>query len=53
MARETFISYKHSEAVDLRDDIVTKLGKDASFYRGETADSPNISTTTVDNIKKF
>ncbi|WP_038908385.1 TIR domain-containing protein [Dickeya oryzae] len=52
MARETFISYKYSEAQGLRDDILKKLGDAAKYYRGETADSPDISNTTVGNIKK-
>lgn len=51
MARETFISYKHSEAQDLRDEIIDKLGDDAKYYSGETADSPDMSGETVDRIK--
>lgn len=51
MARETFISYKHSEAQDLRDTIIEKLGNDARYYSGETADSPDMSGETVDRIK--
>lgn len=51
MARETFISYKYSEAKTLRDEIITQLGNDAKYYRGETTDSPNLTSTTVDNIK--
>lgn len=51
MARETFISYKYSEAQDLRDKIVNALGDDAVYYKGETSESPDISNTTVDNIK--
>lgn len=51
MARETFISYKYSEAQTLRDKIVTALGKDAVYYKGETSESPDISNTSVDNIK--
>ena len=52
MARKTFISYKYSEAIGLRDDILKALGDDATFYKGETSDSPDISDTTTDNIKK-
>lgn len=52
MARKTFISYKHSEAQKLRDDIIKKLGKDAQFYQGETADSPDLTDTSTENIKK-
>ena len=52
MARKTFISYKYSEAQALRDTIIGALGDDAIYYNGETADSPNLTNTTVDNIKK-
>ena len=52
MARKTFISYKYSEAQKLRDDILESLGDDASYYQGETADSPDLTGTTVENIKK-
>lgn len=34
MAHETFISYKYSEAQDLRDKIVKALGDDAVYYKG-------------------
>ncbi|CAI1661509.1 TIR domain-containing protein [Serratia fonticola] len=51
MARETFISYKHSEAQDVRDAIIESLGDDSVYYKGETTESPDISNTTVDNIK--
>lgn len=51
MARETFISYKYSEAKTVRDEIIEKLGKDAKYYRGETATSPNLTSTSVENIK--
>ncbi len=52
MARKTFISYKYSEAQDLRDTILEALGDDASYYTGETADSPDLTDTTTENIKK-
>lgn len=52
MARETFIAYKYSEAQDLRDEIIKKLGKDASFYKGETGESPDLTNTTAENIKE-
>lgn len=52
MARETFIAYKYSEAQDLRDQIIKKLGSDASYYQGETAESPDLTGTSVENIKK-
>jgi len=44
--------YKYSEAQDTRDDILKALGKDATYYQGETADSPDLTDTTTDNIKK-
>lgn len=52
MARKTFISYKYSEARDLRDDILDALGEDAQYYKGETSDSPDLTDTTTENIKK-
>lgn len=52
MARKTFISYKYSEAKDLRDRIIESLGEDATYYKGETAESPNLTDTTTENIKK-
>lgn len=52
MARKTFISYKYSEAQKLRDDIIKKLGEDANYYQGETADSPDLTDTSTENIKK-
>lgn len=51
MARKTFISYKYSEAQNLRDKIIKALGDDAGYYQGETADSPDLTDTTVENIK--
>ncbi|EAH1013959.1 hypothetical protein D4W96_15360, partial [Listeria monocytogenes] len=51
MARKTFISYKYSESRDLRDTILDSLGEDARYYSGETASSPDLSSTTVENIK--
>ncbi|HBU76947.1 MAG TPA: hypothetical protein DEF18_02495 [Muricauda sp.] len=51
MARETFIAYKYSEAQDLRDEIIEKLGADASYYQGETAESPDMTGETIDKIK--
>ena len=52
MARKTFISYKYSEARDLRDRIIRALGDDATFYQGETSDSPDLTDTTTENIKR-
>ncbi len=51
MARKTFISYKYSEAQDLRDRIVEALGEDATYYQGERADSPDLTDTSTENIK--
>jgi hypothetical protein len=51
MAYNTFISYKYSEAKDLRDTIVDSLGEDAKYYRGETSESPDMSDKTTDYIK--
>ncbi len=52
MAHKTFISYKYSEAQDLRDDILEALGDDASFYQGETSDSPDLTDKSTETIKK-
>jgi hypothetical protein len=52
MAYRTFISYKYNEAQDLRDKIIKALGKDASYYQGETSDSPDLTDTSTDNIKR-
>ncbi len=52
MARKTFISYKYSEAKDLRDTIIKKLGKDSQFYQGETSGSSDLTDTSTENIKK-
>ncbi len=52
MARKIFISYKYSEAQLLRNEILEALGDDATYYQGETADSPDLTDTTTENIKK-
>lgn len=52
MAHKTFISYKYSEARQLRDRIIGALGKDAIYYRGETSESPDLTDTSTENIKK-
>lgn len=52
MAHKTFISYKFSEAQELRDSIIDALGKDATYYQGETSDSPDMTDTSTENIKK-
>lgn len=51
MAHKTFISYKYSEATKLRDDIIEALGDDATYYKGETSDSPDLTDTSTENIK--
>ena len=52
MAHKTFISYKWSEARGLRNDIIKALGEDATYYNGETSDSPDLTDTSTENIKK-
>ena len=52
MAHKTFISYKYSEAQNLRERIIKALGDDASYYKGETSDSPDLTDTSTENIKK-
>ena len=52
MAHKTFISYKYSEARTLRDAIIDALGEDAIYYQGETSDSPDLTDTMTENIKK-
>lgn len=52
MAHKTFISYKYSEARELRDKIIEALGDDATYYKGETSDSPDLTDTSTENIKK-
>lgn len=51
MAHKTFISYKYSEAQDLRDKIIEALGDDATYYKGETSESPDLTDTSTENIK--
>lgn len=52
MARKTFISYKYSEARELRDAIIDSLGEDATYYQGETSDSPNLDDFTTETIRE-
>lgn len=52
MAHKTFISYKYDEARSYRDVVIDALGDDGQYYRGETAESPNISSLTVNSIKR-
>lgn len=51
MARKTFISYKYSEATKLRDEIIKALGEDATYYQGETSDSPDLTDSSTETIK--
>lgn len=51
MARKTFISYKYSEAQDLRDEIIKALGEDATFYNGERIDSPDMTDLKTETVK--
>lgn len=53
MARKTFISYKYDEAQHLRDKILKALGDDATYYQGENSDSPDLTDTSTENIKKY
>lgn len=52
MAHKTFISYKYSEATDLRDRIIEAMGEDATYYKGETKDSPDRSEQAEGTIEK-
>jgi hypothetical protein len=52
MAHKTFISYKYSEARNLRNDIINALGNNATYYQGETSDSPDLTDTSTENIKR-
>ena len=52
MAHKTFISYKYSEAQELRDHIIKSLGKDAIYYQGETSDSPDLTDNKTETIKR-
>ena len=52
VAHKTFISYKYDEAQGLRDKIIEALGEDASYYKGETSDSPDLTDNSTETIKK-
>lgn len=57
MARKTFISYKYSDVVEgknnnLRDRIISKLGEDSKFYRGEDGYSKDLSSYSAYYIKE-
>lgn len=36
----------------MRDEILKKLGKDAKYYQGETADSPDLTDESTEKIKE-
>lgn len=52
MAHKTFISYKYSEAQSCRDRIIDALGDDATFYKGERSDSPDLTDYNTETIKE-
>jgi len=52
VAHKTFVSYKYSEAQQSRDDILEALGSDATYYQGETADSPDLTDEATTTIKR-
>lgn len=52
MAHKTFISYKYSEAQELRDAIIEALGDDASYYQGEISESPDLTDYTTETIRE-
>ena len=52
MARRTFISYKYNEAQNLRNKIIQALGEDATYYQGETSDSPDLTDESTEYIKR-
>lgn len=51
MARKTLISYKYSDASNLRNRIIEALGEDATYYKGETSESPDLTDRATDAIK--
>lgn len=52
MAHKTFISYKYSEARNLRDKIIKALGADAVYYQGETSTSPDLTDYATATIRE-
>mgnify|MGYP003314736443 CR=1 FL=1 len=53
MIHNTFISYKYSEARDLRDRIIDSLGSEyAKYYRGEDGFTDDMSSLKAETIKK-
>jgi hypothetical protein len=53
MAHKTFISYKYSDAVSVRDRIIKAMGEDAKYYNGENGFSPNKSDDSEDAIWEY
>ncbi len=53
MAHKTFISYKYSEAKDLRDKIIEKLSNDSKYYRGENGYSDDLTSLKSSTIKRY
>lgn len=53
MAHKTFISYKYSESVKLRDRIVANMGENAEYYNGENGFSPNKSDDSDNSIWEY
>ena len=53
MAHKTFISYKFSEATGLRNRIIKAMGEDATYYNGETSDSPDMSDESNLKIQEY
>lgn len=51
MARKTFISYKYSDARDVRDRIISALGSDATYYKGEDGYSECLEGFQAETIK--
>lgn len=51
MARKTFISYKYSDAKEVRDRIIDSLGEDATYYKGEDGYSECLDGLKAETIK--
>ncbi|KGH87802.1 hypothetical protein X350_06850 [Oenococcus oeni S12] len=53
MANKTFISYKYSEATELRDKIISALGEDGQYYLGERSNSPDLTDDNTESIRSY
>lgn len=53
MAHKTFISYKYSESVKLRDRIIANMGENAEYHNGENGFSPNKSDDNDNSIWEY